>query len=300
MLAACVRRWRAGAAREGATRFRRASQVRALILQKRFAEFEALSRQYEEKFRTEPKYESALVKLYGALNSNDDLLPQLDAWVATRPSYASHAARGIYRMHRGNHVRGGEYARDTPPEKMQSMLKLHRQAIPDLLAALRENGRLTPAYVALISIQSATGDTQSAERTLNEAVRRMPETYYVRFAYLSALHPRWGGDYSLMQTYAATLDAAAVRNPRIWSLNAEVAAELGHSASDSRDYAQAIRYYSEALRYGDRLAFLKERGRLYWTVGDCARAQADFARYLEYSPSDAEVRGWMKRLSSVK
>lgn len=275
------------------------SQVRALILQGRFAEFEALSRQYEDRFRTDPKYESALVKLYGGLNSDDDLLPQLDAWVATRASYAAHAARGIYRMHRGYRERGSKYTRETPPGQMQLMLHLHRQAVPDLLAALKENGRLAPAYVALIRIQMGAGDTQSAERTLNEAVRRMPETYYVRYEYLVALRPQWGGDYSLMQTYAATLDAAAARNPRIWSLKGEVAAELGASAWRSRDYAQAIRYYSEALRFGDRLEFLKNRGRLYWEVRDYARAKADFAKYLEYSPSDDAVRGWMKRLEAV-
>ena len=273
------------------------SDVRALILQE---EFEALSRQYEEKFRSDPKYETALIRLYGALDSSDDLLPRLDAWVAKRPSYAAHAARGIYRMYRGYSERGGKFSRDTPPEQMQRMVQLHQQAVPDLLAALKENGRLAPAYVALIRIQRDAGDSESAERTLNEAVRRMPETYYVRHAYLGALNPRWGGDYSLMQGYANTLDAAAVRNPRIWSLKAEVAAELGHNAWISRDYAQAIRYYTEALRFGDRLEFLSNRGRAYWAVQDYARARADFARYLDYSPSDPEVRGWMKRLESLR
>ena len=276
------------------------NQVRALIRQQRFAEFEALSREYEEKFRTHPKYESVLVKIYGAFDGRDNLLPQLDAWVATRPSYAAHAARGIYRTNRGLRERGSEYARNTPAEKMQAMQKLHRQAIADLLAALKENGRLAPAYVALIKIQRGLGDTESAERTLNEAVRQMPETYYVRHAYLGALRPRWGGDYSLMQTYTTTLDAAAVRNPRIWSLKGEFAAELGYSAWLSDDYAQAIRYYSEALRFGDRLEFLRNRGRVYWTLRDYARAKADFARYLEYSPEDPEVTGWMKRLEGVQ
>jgi tetratricopeptide (TPR) repeat protein len=277
-----------------------AGQIRAMIQQQRFEEFEALSREYEEKFTKHPKYESVLVKIYGALSSDQDLLPQLNAWVATRGSYAAYAARGAYRTYRGFSERGTEYSQNTPPEKMQSMARLHRQAIPDLLAALKENGRLTPVYVALIDIQSAAGDTQSAERTLKEAVRQVPETYYVRHAYLMALRPRWGGDYSLMQTYAATLDAAAARNPRIWSLKGEVPAELGSSAWSSKDYAQAIRYYTEALRFGDRLSFLKSRGNLYWIVRDHARAKADLARYLEYNPSDAEVSGWMKRLESAK
>ncbi|HSV48278.1 MAG TPA: hypothetical protein VLJ58_20990 [Ramlibacter sp.] len=105
---------------------------RSLILQERFAEVEAFSRQYEEKFKTDPKYETVLVTMYGSLNVADDaLLAKLDTWVARRPSHISHGARGIYKKYRGFAQRGSAFARETAPEKSQRMEDLHRQALPE-------------------------------------------------------------------------------------------------------------------------------------------------------------------------
>lgn len=74
------------------------SELNALIMQERFAEFEDLSKGYEEKIKTDPKYESTLVKLYGSLNVRSDLLlDKLNKWVAARPSYISYGARGLYK-----------------------------------------------------------------------------------------------------------------------------------------------------------------------------------------------------------
>jgi hypothetical protein len=67
-----------------------------LIRQERFAEFEAYSLAYEEKFKTDPKYETVLITMYGSLEVDDDaLLKKLNTWVAKRPSHISHAERGI-------------------------------------------------------------------------------------------------------------------------------------------------------------------------------------------------------------
>ena len=276
-------------------------EIKTMILQERFVEFEDLSRKYEAKFKTDPRYESPLVKLYQSLDVQESLLPEkLDKWVATRPSYISHGARGIHNRYRGFTARGEKLARETPQGHMARMRELHLQAIPDLLAALQENRRFAPAYIALIAIDRAAGDTVSAEKALNEAVRWMPETYYVRHAYLRALHPRWGGDYSMMQAYASSLEQAARLNPRVWSLQAEVPAELGYSAWVSRDYPEAIKYYTEALRFGDRLEFLKSRGQLFLTTKDYAAARRDFARYVGYSTTDTQVNRWLTALEQYK
>jgi tetratricopeptide (TPR) repeat protein len=270
--------------------------LNGLILQGRYAEFEALSRQYEDKFKSDPKYETALVRLYDGLDSEAPVMAaRLVDWVGQHRSHIALAARGIYLTHRGFSARGDAFAARTPAERMQRMAQLHLQAASDLLAALKEDDGFALAYRALIQIAQARGDTVTAERVMNEAVRKVPQTYYVRFAYLSALQPNWGGDYSLMREYADTLDDAAKLNPRIWSLKAEVPAAMAHSAWRSRDYSQAIRYYTEALSFGDRTAFLRNRGMIYLEVKDYARARADFARYLEYV-SDPEVRKYLQRL----
>jgi hypothetical protein len=280
---------------------RRPEEIRALVLQERFAEFEALSKEYEAKFKTQPKYESALTKLYGALDSADpSLLAKLDAWVARRPSYISHGARGIYKKDRGYAARGTAYIRETPASSIARMEQLHFEAIPDLLAAVKENNRFVPAYVALIQITRGASNAVIAEKAHAEGVQLIPASYYIRHAYVVGLQPRWGGDYSLMQSYADGLDAAARLNPRVWSLKGEIAAQLGHSAWLSNDYPEAIKHYTEALRFGDRLAFLKYRGQIFWTMKEYAAARSDFTRYLEYDKSDPEVIRWLNRLNGVK
>lgn len=276
-------------------------EIRALILQEKFAEFEALSKQYEDKFRAQPKYESALTKLYGALNSTDpSLAAKLDAWVAKRPSYISHGARGIYKMERGYAARGTASLRETPASNIARMEQLHFEAIPDLLAAVKENSRFAPAYVALIAVSRGAGNAVIAEKAHAEGVQWVPASYYIRHAYIVGLQPRWGGDYSLMQSYADGLEGAARLNPRVWSLKGEIAAQLGHSAWLSHDYPEAIKHYTEALRFGDRLAFLKSRGRIFMNMKEYVAAKKDFNRYLAYSPSDPEVIGLLIRLEGMR
>jgi tetratricopeptide (TPR) repeat protein len=276
-------------------------EIRALILQERFAEFEALSKEYEEKFKTQPNYEAALTKLYSALNSTDpSLVAKLDAWVAKRPSYMSYGARGIYKRDRGYAARGTASLRETPATRIARMEQLHFEAIPDLLAAVKENNRFAPAYVALIDITRGARNATIAEKAHTEGVQWVPTSYYIRHAYIVGLQPRWGGDYSLMQSYTDGLERAARLNPRVWSLKGEIAAQLGHSAWLSDDYPEAIKHYTEALRYGDRLDFLKSRGKIFMTMKHYAAARNDFTRYLEYSKSDPEVIGLLNRLNGMK
>lgn len=276
-------------------------EIAGLIRQERFLEFEALSAEAEEKFKNEPKYEAALIKLYDTVRVEDHvLLQKLDKWVATRPSAASHTARGIYNVSRGFRARGTNYSRETSPARMATMAKYHAQAIPDLLMAIKANRAFAPAYMALIDVQRASGDTMSAERTATEAARWIPQTYYIRYAYLIALRPRWGGDYTLMQAYVNSLDEAARLNPRIWSLKGEVPALLGLNAWEAGDYPAAIKHYTEALSFGDRASFLKDRGRVFLDAKQYAAARRDFERYAQYVANDAEVDSWRRYLEQLK
>jgi tetratricopeptide (TPR) repeat protein len=271
------------------------NEITNLILREKFEEFEKLSRNYENKFVQEQLYESPLNKLYAALDcKNASLLAKLDKWVQTRPSYISYGARGVYKVNRGYEIRGCKYINETPPENIARMTQLHQEARSDLLFAIQQNGRLTPAYCALILIEKASGNTEGMKNILDTAVRSIPETYYVRYTYLSSLHPRWGGSYEQMQEYAGSLDNDALINPRLWSLKGEVPAERGFTAMLNKDYPQAIRYYTEALSYGGRMSFLKNRGYMYMEVKQYDPALKDFQRYRKYDQSDREVNGYIE------
>lgn len=276
-------------------------EITQLILQENFIEFENRSKKYETKFLQDPLYESPLSKLYEAIDdSNDQLLEKLDKWVDTRPSYISYGARGIYKTERGYYFRGDKYIHETPPENISKMIKIHEEAKNDLLIALDKNRKFAPAYAALIDIERASGNAESAEKILTTAVQEIPQTYYIRHAYLIVLKPRWGGSYAKMQAYADSLKKEALVNPRIWSLRAEASADRGFSAWHEKDYKSAIQYYTEALSYGDRMSFLENRGYIYMALKQYDLSLADLTRYREYDKTNKKINDYIESIISFQ
>lgn len=278
----------------------RAQDITALILEERFEEFERRSNAYEEHFANDPVYESPLIKLYDALErSNSEVLGKLNKWVATRPSYLSYGARGVWRERRGYWLRGGEFVQHMPPESFASMTRAHDAARQDLLIAIEMNSKFAPAYNSLVRIERARGSRESAKAILAMAVREIPQTYYVRFEFLQSLSPRWGGSYQRMRVYTDDLGQKTKANPRIWSLKGEPFADRGEIAWNASDYESAIRYYTAALEYGDRLEFLKGRGYLYIKLRRYDLALADLLRYRAYDRNNAEVNQYIDHLGSL-
>jgi len=287
-------------------------QVIALIQEERFLEFEKLSKQYETSFSKEPKYKSPLYKLYGALNlvfdkesvdgavgTGELILRKLDKWVEARPSYISYGARGAFQTNLGYGIRGGEYISKTPSHRVESMRAYHRAAKADLLLALKENNKFGPAYLNLILIERASGSTEQAKQIADAAAKYLPQSYYIPAAYLEALKPRWGGSYESMETYASSLSIAVPLNARVFNLRADAPAERAYSAVLAKDYLTAIRFYTEALSYGDRPSFLYWRGRSYKELRQHDLALADFKRYTRYRQDNTEVNHWIEYLSKT-
>jgi tetratricopeptide (TPR) repeat protein len=276
-------------------------EVTALIAGQHFEEFEERSRRYESGFATDPAYESPLQKLYAAICTSDpDVAAALEKWVRERPSYRSYAARGIYEMNLGYRQRGQKFIRDTPPENLRRMEESFGRARGDLTAALRLNPKFTPAYTALILIAQADGERDEAQRTERQATREVPSTYYVRYTYMMTLRPEWGGSYAAMHAYAASLDAAAKLNPRIWSLQGDEWSQRGNHAWQQGDERRALEYYSNALRYGDRLEFLENRGFLYVNTRQYELALRDFDRYRQYSTSNQRVNDYTQCIEDYR
>jgi tetratricopeptide (TPR) repeat protein len=276
-------------------------EVTALITSQQFAEFEKRSRRYESGFTTDPAYESPLQKLYAAIcASNPEVAAALDEWVHERPSYMSYAARGIYETNLGYRQRGEKFLKDTPPENLRRMEESFQRARGDLAAALKLNPKFIPAYTALILIAQADGERAEAQRIESEATREVPSTYYVRYSYIMTLRPEWGGSYAAMRAYAASLTGAAMLNPRIWSLQGDEWSQRGRQAWVQGDERRALEYYSNALRYGDRLEFLENRGFLYVNTRQYELALRDFDRYREYSTSNQNVNDYTQCIEDYR
>lgn len=272
----------------------------SLIETGKFEELETASKAYETAFKLDPLAEASLMKLYVDIcqcrSPALDLLVQLDRWVATRPSYMSLAARGMYFAQLGYAQRGGDLIRNTPPSQIAAMKASHERALRDLDAALRLNPKFVPSYLALMQVHQASGSLDQAAAAVAAATKEIPRTYYVRAYYLRALRPKWGGSFASMKAYADTLDEAARLNPRIWSLKGEEAGERADVALRQGDYAGAVKYYTQALEFGDRASFLKGRSQAYQGMGEFRLALDDLQKYQTYNKDNKEINADVERL----
>lgn len=167
----------------------------SLIEAGKFEELETASKAYEAAFKLDSLAESNLMKLYMDIRQcrspGRDLLPQLDRWVETRPSYMSLAARGTYFAELGYMQGGGELIPNTPPSQLAAMRASHERALRDLEAALRLNPKFVPTYIALMKVHHATGSLEQAAAAVGAATKEIPKTYYIRGHYLRTLRPKW-------------------------------------------------------------------------------------------------------------
>jgi tetratricopeptide (TPR) repeat protein len=276
------------------------AEISALLGNDRFEELERKIKDAEQAFARDAAYERGLVGLYEEIGRCDaKLAEKLDKWVNERPTYMSLTARGVYEVCRGYRLRGDKFANETPAESFKQMDAAFAKATPDLEKAVAQNPKFIPAYIALLEIAQSSGSSAGARAIEKRATAAIPGTYYVRHTYLTILQPRRGGSYSEMEVYEGSLADAAAENPRIWSLRGESWADRGKTAWENYQGADAVKFYSKALEFGDRLEFLKARGSLYINLGQYDSALRDREHYREYDSKDEEVNQDIACLKSV-
>jgi tetratricopeptide (TPR) repeat protein len=259
------------------------SEIRELLSEKKYAE---LDRRYEEIFDqyiNDVNYESYLLKSYDVFVPEAKLpVSDLDGWVDKTGSYVAYTARGIYEAEEGFCARGKTYIHETSQAQLDEMIKFHQLAAKDLQAAIHKNPRIMPAYYSLIKVGFMSGIPPSPDETLRKALENDPRSYYVRYAYMNSLWPRWGGSYEQMTRFANESQKDVSLNPRIWSLQGEAEADQADLAWEQHDYQSAVDHYTLAMKYGERAFWLQNRGVCYESLGQPDKALADYKRMLYY------------------
>jgi tetratricopeptide (TPR) repeat protein len=248
-------------------------------------------------FQSDVNYESVLQKAFRNMShKNSYRRSELDRWVDETDSPLAYAIRGVYLTQLGFDLRGGRYISETSREQLQSMYDAHIQAAADLLTALNKRPDYLPAYYFLIQIAKATPVSYTAQQILHMALQQDNRTYYVRYSYIRTLLPRWGGSYLEMENFAREAAKYTDINPRIWTLQGEVAADIAFLQAINGNYQAAVDLYTEALGYGDRVGWLTERGRCHSELGHMGEASDDFVQALHYSPNDHTALSMLDRL----
>jgi len=262
-------------------------EITKLLADGKFSELDKFYDGLYKRYAEDVNYESQLMAAYQLFGSGGDLnLDTLNLWVMKTGSYVAHAARGYYKQDIGFNTRGFKYLSETPQYKIKDMQRWFNEATDDLLVALKANPKLIPAYVNLINITKAGEMPFTKEEILARAEESDPRSFYVRYHYMAALVPEWGGSYEEMSAFGQRAASYSSLNPRLWVLQGSAYADIAKKQSRNSSYAAAVEYYTKALAYGDMYNWLFERAKCYIRLGNKDKAKEDYKRILYYEPED--------------
>ena len=281
----------------------KSDDIKELFLEGRYSDIENLVSEYSEKMKSNPLYESPLIKVFNKLAEinvdQEIMLEGLDKWTSSRPSAISFTASGGYKVLQAHKVRGTDLIDDTPPEAIHEMQFLLSSAKEDLIKSLVYNNKFSPTYAFLIHKEQLSGSLVEASKFHDTGIQTMPDSYYIREAYMQALQPSWLGSYAQMEAYTATLDQAPLLNPRIWSLKGFPDLVRGDSALINGDNTLGLSFLTRSLSYGERVVTRLKRARLYSELGSYDLALADYLVALKFDKNNREAMFKVSELSSI-
>ncbi len=270
-------------------------ELENMLAQHKFAALDTMFKSRIGVYRNDAQYESYVMAGFDQFSPHFKISEKdLDVWVETTGSATAYTARGVYKALQKliANMWGSKYANGKPltKDELEKVRLLDRSAIKDLQAALDKDPAYTPAYVWLIKTARGTDmqiDTQQLMTRLNKLDK---QSFAARAEYMISLKPRWGGSYEKMAAYAREAITYADLNPRLWSLQGEVAADQGESFFAAGRCDAAIERYTAALQYGDRIEWLKKRAECYDRLQKKDWAAADYERVRFYDVYDRAIR----------
>ncbi len=184
-----------------------------------------------------------LARKFGIFSRMSTLEPRFDEWVKSFPkSYTARLARGIYRTADAWEKRGNNFARSTSDDQLGRFRETLKDAQSDLLLSIQLYARPVDSYRYLIRV--AKGLDLGIERNLlDSALKLDPKAMEVRFEYLEAITPKWGGDVELMQSFLEESNRSEMtdRNKRV--IEGKYYYSMGEQAKFDNDYKTASTYF---------------------------------------------------------
>jgi tetratricopeptide (TPR) repeat protein len=214
---------------------------------------------------------------------------RLQRWIKEYPEcYAPYVGRAKYYCASAQKARGRKWAIDKDQKEFKEMEHFYSLALLDIDEALKKNGQLDVCYAMMIEIGAMTGDEEMKKRALEFALTHHPYAYRIRLKYLQTLTPRLGGSYDNMNTFIDGCMSFAVFNPLIKELSASIPADKGNYFYYLGKYGDALKMYTEVLKYSNYHSYYADRGDAYVQLHDYVNALNDYDRALEFSPNDPE------------
>ena len=168
------------------------------------------------------------------------------------------------------------------------MEQYYSLALQNIREALKKNVRLDVCYAMMVEIGSASGDDGMKNQSLAVALKHHPYSYRMRLKCLQTMTPRLGGSYEKMQTFIDSCARFVAFNPKLKELSASIPAEKGNIFSYLGKYADAVKMYTEALKYSQDHSIYADRGDAFAHLHDYFNALNDYTQALELSPNNPD------------
>lgn len=272
--------------------------LEALIQQKNFNELEKLLANIENNYKKEPSvYEGNLIRSFESFahidNKNYEMtLVNFNQWVTAKKSYFAYAARGYYILGEASRYRGQNYISQTSKENLSKARALWNLALDDLRISIKLNPEFIPAYDQILQISRSNGDSVLEKETIAKVLKLAPQSYYIRSNYVEFLQPKWGGTYEEANKFIQDAQIYGSRNPQIWRLRGFVASAQAYQYQLDGNFTEAIKMYSEALKYGDRLYWLSNQAFNYYRLANFDAAIENVKRITNYLPNEEKAKAF--------
>jgi tetratricopeptide (TPR) repeat protein len=237
-------------------------QLLSLLKSKQYEQLDSKIMAYMRSYEGDPlreKYVNVALEVFS--RNLPSLEPSLTEWISKQPtSYTAHAARGIYYVRVGGTKRGSKFINQTTKKQLEGMTLYFDKALRDLDKAYSINHRLIQALCYEMVILRAYGLHDQLRRLRDKGLAVNPSSSWLRWTYISSLLPRWGGSIEEMREEIESARPYFTKNPDLKGIEGRISAEYGDYAFWQGNYQKAIRFYDEALRYGDASSYRFQRG----------------------------------------
>lgn len=206
--------------------------------------------------------EPRLVASYQAFDLGyEEMAHYFNDWVRTFPSVEySYLARASFYSGLGWQARDAA-KRSRDPVDTQKSQSFFYNALTDIDAAIGKNQQSGVAYGLLVGVAAATQERSQLRQHVQAGLKAVPGSLFIRTSYLQYLTPQWGGSARAMDRFAAEAKRSEHLNRLLVFLPAYSKAKQGDDKMHKRQYRQAHRLYSEALKSGHHYAFYQKRAK---------------------------------------
>ncbi len=243
-------------------------------------EFNKLSKlfdSYHNLLGQDISHDMLIYKAYSSFAIDDArLLSQLQYWRTQQPkSLKPIIASAFYYYGKAWRVRGTRGSSSTPEEDLVAMKVLLLKS-QKLLKMVSSNERYELiAKARMIDVARTLGDYNLAQEIYSSIIDKFEGSYLLRYRFLIAAQPRWGGNYNTIKKVVDKAQAHSNKNAQLVLLKGYLYEEAGDIVAIDGDHQQAGTFYSKGLEFG-------QNDKLLWKKGKSEYRQKHYALALQF------------------